>query len=799
MSQKIFKFLLLTFILFSTTIFAQEFSVSGILVDNNEIPIEGSEIIIFTKNSVRASAVTDSKGYFFTTLETGVYTVRCFFIGQIIYQTDIELNQNINLTKMYSFDAVNQLEGVELTGKKKIFETKVDRTVFNVENSIRANGGDALDMLKGTPGVRVKSNAIDLVGKSSVKVMVDDRIITLSGEELNNYLKSIPSENIKSIEVITTPPAKYDAEGNSGLINIVQKKTKENSWVISSRNVFIQNTYSTFSSGLNFSYQKNKLSLMADIAGRKGASGAYETMDTDFVNSNSTSRLIRKDFMNILQYRFSIDYKLTEKATIGGNGIFQNNKPDIKDRSTNYFESKTSSDNDFINRSSGYNASKVLFSNLNAHYIQKLDTIGKQFSVDFDYFGFNYDQDRDFQTQNFDATNTPIGSEYSIINSSKQDIANYSGKIDFDIPLKWATLGFGGKISLIRNLSDIAFYDTSSGNPFLDPNQTNVFDYQEDTQAAYINFNKELSSKWQTQIGFRYETTKTEGFSLSDNQTNKNDYSKLFPTFYLVFTPNDNHNFSINYNKRIQRPNFMNLNPFKWYLNNYFIQEGNPFLQPSFTDKVEFTHNYKYKFTTNIYFSKTSQGNLQIPEVDPETNITRFVFDNIYTQDTFGINLTYTLNFVSWWESSLQASYFNYQTTLIKNINAKIFNGNGSSFATYNSFVLHKSKRFSGEINYFYNSPYKYVLNSFTQYSTFDIGLRFVTPNKKWSFAVNGFDLFKDDFTFGTSEINNTPQTRSAYHDNRNLRISINYKFGNSKIRFNDRQSGNSDEKSRVN
>lgn len=241
------------------------------------------------------------------------------------------------------------------------------------------------------------------------------------------------------------------------------------------------------------------------------------------------------------------------------------------------------------------------------------------------------------------------------------------------------------------------------------------------------------------------------------------------------------------------------MNPFKWYLNTYFIQEGNPFLQPSFTDKIEFTHNYKYKLTTNIYYSYTDQGNLQIPIVDPQTNITTYVFDNLFNQKTFGVNLTYALNIVPWWESSLQASYYNYQTDLIKDLNAKVFNGDGLSYATYNSFVLHKSKRFSGEINYYYNTPYKYVLNSFTHYSSFDLGFRFITPNKKWSFAVNGFDLFRDDYSFGSSEINNTPQTRSSYHDNRSVRFSINYKFGNSKIRLNDRQSGNNEEKSRVN
>ena len=199
-------------LLLLTTVSGQEFSVSGTLVDENKVAIESSEVILLKDGNIISSTLTDSKGTFNLKSTKGTYSLRFYFVGSVIYQTDFILDKNISLGTLTSFDNANQLKEVEVTSKKKIIENKVDRTVFNVENSVRASGSDGLELLKSTPGVAVSANAIGIVGKSTVSVMIDERIINLSGDELNNYLRSINSDNIKSIEVITTPPAKYDAQ-----------------------------------------------------------------------------------------------------------------------------------------------------------------------------------------------------------------------------------------------------------------------------------------------------------------------------------------------------------------------------------------------------------------------------------------------------------------------------------------------------------------------------------------------------------------------------------------------------------
>ncbi|MBC8883384.1 carboxypeptidase-like regulatory domain-containing protein [Flavobacterium piscinae] len=224
MTSSIKSIIYLFHLLFLTTVFSQEFSITGKIIDENKQGIEGSEIVLLSEGNIVNSAITNFEGNFTLKNKPGVYSLRFYFVGTVIYQTDFNLDKNIDLGTLKSFDNSTQLREVEVTSKKRVIENQVDRTVFNVENSIRSTGTDGFELLKATPGVFISGNQIGIVGKSTVSVLIDDKIVNLSGNELINYLRGISSENIKNIEVITTPPAKYDAQGNSGLINIKLKK-----------------------------------------------------------------------------------------------------------------------------------------------------------------------------------------------------------------------------------------------------------------------------------------------------------------------------------------------------------------------------------------------------------------------------------------------------------------------------------------------------------------------------------------------------------------------------------------------
>ena len=211
---------LLLIILFQNQVFSQ-IKISGQIKNEKNNPVEFIEIQLQNKDSIIfKSELTNAEGKFILETEKGEYSLIVRQLGVIYYKQNINANQDTNVGIINITEKEQQLQEVVITSKKKLIERKVDRLIFNVENSISASGGDAIDALKITPRVKVKNDNISMIGKNNMSVMVDDKLILLTGDELINFLKSIPSDNIKSIEVITTPPTKYDAEGNSGLMSI---------------------------------------------------------------------------------------------------------------------------------------------------------------------------------------------------------------------------------------------------------------------------------------------------------------------------------------------------------------------------------------------------------------------------------------------------------------------------------------------------------------------------------------------------------------------------------------------------
>ena len=515
-----------------------------------------------------------------------------------------------------------QIQEVEIVAKKKLIERKVDRLVFNVENSISATGGDALDALKITPGIRVQNNQVSMIGKSGMAVMVDDKLIQLSGDDLVNYLKTIPSDNIKNIEVITTPPAKYDAQGNSGIINIKLKRAKHNSWNSSIRSTYTQTTYPAGSLGGSFNYNKNKISIESDLGYTNGS--ISPTYNTTFFFPNQVWQEVNtnRNYYNLVRGKLGINYKFSEKFNIGIQYMGSNNRKKNKENDFSTITNNTNNAIDSLIISRAENKIKNNFNTLDVYSIYKLDTIGRKISINLNYLSFKDSQDRVFNSNNLLSDNMIIpNSYYSANNISGQDIFNYSAKADVDFPTKFIDLTFGGKVSFTKNSTDLSLYNLTTGGQIFDPAQSNKFVYKENTEALYISGSRKLGEKWETQLGLRFETTQAQGNSVTLNTTNKNNYSKLFPTFYLSYTPNENNNFSFNYGKRLDRPNFEDLNPFRIYNNKYQYSEGNPFLQPSYSHNLEFNYAYKNNWNSKLYYSKITDGTGGIILINPSDNL----------------------------------------------------------------------------------------------------------------------------------------------------------------------------------
>lgn len=305
------------FLFSSCILFSQEFHLTGKIVDGKGVPVEFGEVLLLQKDSLPVKEEhINNLGEFSFQIDSGDYILKIQQFKRVIYSAAISMNGNHDLG-IIKINSIKNINEVILDGKKKLIERKVDRLVFNVENSISATGGDALDAMKVTPGLKVQNDKIYIVGKSGMSVMIDDRLIQLSGNDLINFLRTIRSDEIKSIEVITNPPAKYDAEGNSGIINIKRKKVTPNSWksLISSR--YIQGNYASGGMGANFDYQKNKIYLNLSINYDRTKRKIDENITNLYPSKLWSETRTKKNLFFPFTTRLGFDYKLSPKVITG--------------------------------------------------------------------------------------------------------------------------------------------------------------------------------------------------------------------------------------------------------------------------------------------------------------------------------------------------------------------------------------------------------------------------------------------------------------------------------------------------
>lgn len=789
---KFFLLFIMPFMAFS------QIEISGKVQDKKEALPFANVVLTNPNGSIVAGAVTDEHGNFVLSAKEGLYILTINFIGYNEWTRQINLESKQVFNDILLEEKANTLKEVEIVSRKKVIERKIDRIVFNVENNVSASGGDALDALKVAPGIRIQNNEIVMIGKSEMKVLIDGTIMELTGEELSNFLATISADDIKTIEIITNPPAKYVAAGNSGLINIIFKKGRRNSWSNAINYSHVQADYGYSTLGNNFTYNKNKVKFLFNLNGRYGDYQEIEYLEVFYPDGLWKTKLDRVEKQRNLSGRLEFDYELSKRTTVGFQYLRTGQKPDMRDGSvTTIYNNNQTIDSLLV--TNGLTDVKVHNNSLNMHFATQLDTIGRKLTIDLDYFDYDSFQDRDFNTKSYTNSNDFLNLLTSANNKIGQKISNYSARIDMEHPMKVINFSYGGRISISDNNNNPEYYNTITGSPVLNEQLTDEFEYKENTGALYISGSRDITNKWKAQLGFRYENTSTTGVSKTLNQTTKNSYGKIFPTFYLSYTMNDNNDLSLNYGRRINRPNYAFLNPFRFYVNSNIYSVGNPFLQPSFTDNVELSHTYKKNLTTNLFLSVTTDGFGPLSLVNDQTNEQIITRENFFNQYNYGVTETYSFNEISWLESqnTLSLSYSK-SDFYNENVTAKEQNGASFYFSTFNAFLLNKSKTLKGQLNYWYSSPSKSMLFDSSECFSVDLAMRYSMMNDNLQISAGVYDIFNTGPAKQTSFINNIKQTYQMYDSNRYFRLSLSYKFGNKKIKAGPRDSGNEEERKRA-
>ncbi|WP_431244854.1 TonB-dependent receptor domain-containing protein [Flavobacterium sp. P21] len=791
------KLHVLIFLVLPLFCLAQSFQLKG-KISSEKSPLEWADISISNSEGKIIDGTTSKQdGSFEINLKKGNYKIAVSLLGFTDFEKEVSVEKDTDLGIIMMKESETQLVEVVVQSKKKTIEQKTDRLVYNLENNVTNVGGDALSAINTAPGVVVQNNTINILGKGTSRVMIDGRIIELTGEELNNFLKSISASDIKNIEIISNPPAKYEADGTGGLINIVMKKGARDSWKNTTTASYDQNKYGVFTLRDNFFYNKNKFRFSASINGKTGYKNVDEVSDAYFEDGLSNLNASTKLKNESLSGKLAFDYDFSEKTSAGFQILNDRTNPDFQsDIVVNKYNTENQLQHYIVNNSFADRESRN--QTYNAHLITKLDPLNRKLSFDVDYFNYNSKFDREFIANNYLADGTFVDVNQAGRNISNQDIDNVSFKADMEHPLETLNLSYGAKVSFTNSISDVLYYDSITGTPVLDPSQSNRFKYTENNQATYINGDKKINEKWNLQLGLRLENTQTNGFSETLNQETVNNYFKLFPTVFASYKKNENNSFSLNYGKRINRPRFDLLNPFRIYISSNSYSEGNPFLKPSFSDNFEFAHSYKEILRTSVSLNIITDGYGVLFTSNPETNTQIITRDNYFKSVNYSIGENYSASFAKWWQSENSVYFLGAKTEFIKDINATPSNSLQVDFSTNNTFVLGKNTKL--QIDFSYTTPYKSGLYEIGYASSFDIGFKQDLFDKTMQIAFLANDIFNTSYLKDfTSVVNGVKQVYSNNEGNRFVRLSVVYNFGNKKINVKERNFGNQDERKRAN
>lgn len=779
-------------------------NITGVVVSADDEPIPNAIISLLDAENqayIKGELTNDLGIFNIKNVENGNYTILITSLGLKDYRTKpFIINSNDkNFGNLNMLEASEALDEVTVVAEKPIIQVLADKTVFNIANTVNAIGDSGFELLRKAPGVIIdNADRIIVEGKAGVLIHINGRPSVLRGSDLVNFLKTLQASDIESIEIITQPSSRYDAEGNAGIINIILKRDKTLGTNGSLASSLTYGDFARTSNSVSFNKRNKKTNLYGTYSNNFGKSTSFLNLDRTQNGTNFDSRTNSVLDNNSNNFRLGYDYYANKKSIFGVivTGNFNNAITESDSRTEIRPSDSGSLDEVLIASSDSNNKTSNIFTNLNYKF---KDTLGHSLNIDLDYGKFSSDRENLQPNRYFNGDETQLLRENVAFFDTPIDISIISGQADYEQNLFKGTLSLGVKYSKVSTDNSFDAFDRTNGNNDLDETQSNDFSYDEQISAGYINYNRQLK-KFNVQFGLRVENTKSDGQlkSLQDNQNNrvKRNYTNWFPSGGVTYKVNEKNSLALIYSKRIQRPNYQSLNPFQFRSNELSFLQGNPFLQPQYTDNVKLSHTYNYKLTTSLSYSFIKDFFAQITEAISEDQST-LIQRNVANQKIINIGVSYPTKLNDWWRLYLSVNAYqsSYNAT---NPDFVSLTQNTLSLFAQNTFKLPKD--ISAEVSGWYSSPSVWggtyetrslgSLNLAVQKSFFDdrltarIGMNDILFTSPWQ----GTTRFGDVFIQG-----------SGGNDSRQFRFNLTYNFGRSEIKKSrKRDTGIEDEKGRI-
>ncbi|WP_040252783.1 TonB-dependent receptor domain-containing protein [Psychroserpens mesophilus] len=774
----------------SLTSYGQSFSVSGTVIDADNISIEFANIILLSEDEseVLKGTSTDDNGFFsILNLEEATYVLKISYIGFESFNQKIILRGNLDLQTIQLNEASERLDEVSIIAKKPTIKREADRLVFNIEQTALVEG-NMLQVLKSTPGVLVIGDEIT-VKNSNPTVYINNRKVNLSSEDLNQLLEGSSANSIKSVEVITNPSARYDAESGV-VINIIMTKNLVTGYRGSVFTNYTQGVFPRYNAGTSHFFKNEDISLNVNYSYSKDKINREGDDTVNFLDNSNNLDQSWRSFTNRNTWsethnlNTNFDYFINDKNTLSlsSNVLYLPyfkykiaNNTMITDDNGNFL-SRFTADN--LSRDNKYNLAFDIDFN---HKFTKGELV-----VNAHYTTYNYERNQGVISNFFDANNT-FQNASAFNTNNNQDTNIFAGKIDYNLPINESSnFETGLKFSSTNTESDITQFDVdlNTGNETVDVLNSDAFNYDERIFAGYINYDLN-TEKWSINAGLRAEQTNIEGVSPSTNITNSQDYLEWFPNASLQYNISDNYNAYINYKRSIARPSYAALNPFQFFLNDNYVVTGNPFLVPTFTDHFVVGTNITDYFTFEAYYKNYDGAISEIPRQNNATNVIEYISVNFDKTVEFGFDFITNFNVTNRWSVYAVTSFYNFeeQTNFGLGFVKQDQWSNYSELQNSVTLLKDNSLNISCALTWVGKNlqGFQIVENRFFS----ELAISKTILKKQGTLSLSVSDIFNQhDFDLST-KYQNQFNTQFVDVDDRYVRLGFRYKFGNTKLNSN--------------
>jgi iron complex outermembrane recepter protein len=806
------------FLVISVVCFAQQGNTFGgislKILNESEEPVEGAtaELLRSKDGVLIKTSVSDNSGNAeFVRVVAGDYKIKITMLQSIpVETTSFSVNgSHVSLPAItIKKGSAAELKAVTVTGKKPFIQKLSDRIVVNVESSIVSAGSSALDVLERSPGITLDQNdQLSLRGRSGVLIMIDGKRSALTGADLANYLRGLPSNAIDRIDIITNPSSKYDAAGNSGIVDIHMKKDQRlggNGTVTAG---YGQGIYPKANTGGTFNYRNKAVNVFGNYNYAYRVNLNNLILDRNFYTNGVFNGEDKKDNYSKMPVsshaaRLGADFFAGKKTIIGFvvNSNFthftrDNNNNSLvinKDRQPDYTFKTNAANNDHNNNTVA-----------NINFKHTFDSTGKELTADIDYGVFNSGSLSTTATRYYKLDGSMQKPDYILNGDQDGKLTIKTGKIDYIHPLKkGARLEAGLKTSSVSSDNDAKFFDVSAGIERNDTTKTNHFYYEEGNNAGYINFHKQFK-RFDFQIGLRGEETNIKTHQVKGDLKWDSGYFQLFPSAFFNYKLKEDQTIGVSVSRRINRPGYSDLNPFLFLIDVSTYATGQPGLLPQLTWSYELSYTLKnLNFSFNYSHTKDVQ-NIAIvrfsdvfPKIQlPDPNITVQVPVNLESSDYFGVSVSAPIRISKWWNMMNNADlYYNHFNADLAGTNLN----NGApavDIRTNNTFSF--SMGWSAELNGSFNSGGRYGYMVSDPRWGISAGVQKSVMKNQGTLRFNITDIFWTNLPKATITYNNYIEYWHAYRESRVANVSFTYRFGNNKVAAARRRTTASEEERR--